>query len=131
MGDRVVHLAGNALEDDIGVEAYDAVLIANLIHHFDADQNRRLAQKVARALRPGGVFVVMDAVRIVSPAEADRPNRRLGAVLDVYFALTSTSGTWSVEAVQEWQRAAGLRPLRPTWLQTMPGAALLSARQPG
>jgi SAM-dependent methyltransferase len=131
MGDRVVHLAGNALEDDIGVEAYDAVVIANLIHHFDAGQNRRLAQKVARALRPGGVFMVMDAVRIDSPEEADRPNRRLGAVLDVYFALTSTSGTWSVEAVQNWHRTAGLRPLRPIWLQTMPGAALLLAIRPG
>lgn len=131
MGDRVVHMVGNALADDIGVEAYDAVLVANLIHHFDADQNRQLAQKVARALRPGGVFVVMDAMRIASPAEADRPNRRLGVVLDVYFALTSTSGTWSVESVQEWQRAAGVRPLRPIWLQTMPGAALLSAIRPG
>jgi SAM-dependent methyltransferase len=130
MGSRVVHRAGNALEDDLGTNTYDAVLIANLVHHFDADQNLRLAQKVARALRPGGVFMVMDAVRIASPAEADRPDRRLGAVLDVYFALTSTSGTWSVEAVQEWQRAAGLRPLRPVWLQTMPGAALLSAIRP-
>jgi SAM-dependent methyltransferase len=130
MGTRVVHRAGNALEDELGTDTYDAVLIANLIHHFDADQNLRLAQKVTRALRPGGVFMVMDAVRIASPAEADRPNRRLGAVLDVYFALTSTSGTWSVEAVQEWQRAAGLRPLRPVWLQTMPGAALLSAIRP-
>ena len=106
-------------------------MIANLIHHFDADENLRLTQKVARALRPDGVFMVMDAVRIASPAEADRPNRRLGAVLDVYFALTSTSGTWSVEAVREWQKAAGLRALRPIWLQTMPGAALLSAIRPG
>jgi hypothetical protein len=73
------------------------------------------------------VFMVMDAIRIASPAEADRPDRRLGAVLDIYFALTSTSGTWSVEAVQAWQEAAGLRPLRPLWLKTMPGAALLSA----
>jgi SAM-dependent methyltransferase len=131
LGDRVVHVAGNALEDDLGADTYDAVLIANLIHHFDADQNLRLAHKVARALRPGGVFMVMDAVRIASPAEADRPDRRLGAVLDIYFALTSTSGTWSVEAVQEWQRAAGLRPLRTLWLKTMPGAAVLSAVQAG
>jgi SAM-dependent methyltransferase len=130
MGDRVVHMVGNGLEDDLGVDAYDAVLIANLVHHFDAGQNLLLAQKVARALRPGGVFMVMDAVRIASPAEADRPNRRLGAVLDVYFALTSTSGTWSVEAIQEWQKAAGLSLLRPVWLQTMPGAALLAATRP-
>jgi SAM-dependent methyltransferase len=106
------------------------VLIANLVHHFDAGQNLHLAQKVARALRPGGVLLVMDAVRIASPAEADQPSRRLGAVLDVYFALTSTSGTWSVEAVQDWHRAAGLRPLRPIWLRTMPGAAVLSAARP-
>jgi hypothetical protein len=69
-------------------------------------------------------------MRIASPADADQPNRRLGAVLDVYFALTSTSGTWSVEAVQNWHRAAGLSHLRPIWLQTMPGAALLSAVRP-
>jgi SAM-dependent methyltransferase len=130
MGERVVHLAGDALEDDLAGRTYDAVLIANLVHHFDADQNRRLAQKVARALRPGGVFMVMDAVRIASPAEADRPNRRLGAVLDVYFALTSTSGTWSVETIQNWHRAAGLRSVRPIWLQTVPGAALVSAARP-
>jgi SAM-dependent methyltransferase len=127
MGGRVTHVAGNALADDLGTNTYDAVLIANLVHHFDTDQNLRLAQKAARALRPGGVFMVMDAIRIASPAEANRPDRRLGAVLDIYFALTSTSGTWSVEAVQEWQKAAGLRPLRPLWLKTMPGAALLSA----
>jgi SAM-dependent methyltransferase len=130
MGDRVVHRAGSVIDDDLGDGTYDAVLIANLVHHFDSDQNLRLAQKVARALRPGGVFMVMDAVRIASPAEANQPNRRLGAVLDVYFALTSTSGTWSVEAVQGWQRSAGLSPLRPIWLRTMPGAALLSAARP-
>ena len=130
MADRIVHVAGNALEDDFGVEAYDAVLIANLIHHFDAGQNLALARKIARALRPGGVLMVMDAIRIASPSEANRPNRRLGAVLDVYFALTSTSGTWSVEAVQAWHRAAGLRPLRPIWLKTMPGAAVLAAARP-
>jgi SAM-dependent methyltransferase len=130
MGDRVIHRAGDALEDNLGGRTYDAVLIANLVHHFDADQNLRLAQKVAHALRPGGVFMVMDAMRIASPADADQPNRRLGAVLDVYFALTSTSGTWSVEAVQNWHRAAGLSHLRPIWLQTMPGAALLSAVRP-
>jgi 2-polyprenyl-3-methyl-5-hydroxy-6-metoxy-1,4-benzoquinol methylase len=59
MADLVVHVAGNVLEDDLGVGAYDAVLIANLVHHFDAGQNFDLAQKVARALRPGGVLLVM------------------------------------------------------------------------
>jgi chemotaxis methyl-accepting protein methylase len=55
MGDRVVHRAGNALTDDLGTGAYDIVLIAQVVHHFTADQNRELAERVARALRPGGV----------------------------------------------------------------------------
>ncbi|MCB8822505.1 class I SAM-dependent methyltransferase [Microvirga rosea] len=131
MGHRVAHVAGNALDDDLGADIYDAVLIANLVHHFDTEQNLRLVQKVARALRPGGVLMIMDAIRIASPTEANRPDRRLGAVLDVFFALTSASGTCSVEAIQEWQRTAGLRILRPIWLKTMPGAALLPAMRTG
>lgn len=127
LGDRVSHRPGSALEDDLGADAYDAVLVANLIHHFDDVQNSALTAKVARALRPGGVLMILDAIRIASPAEAGRPDRRLGTVLDVYFALTSTSGTWSVEAVQNWHRESGLIPRRPIWLKTMPGAALLCA----
>src|ERR671930_412250 len=54
MGDRVVHRAGDALTDDLGTEAYDLVLISQLVHHFDEAQNGELAARVARALRPGG-----------------------------------------------------------------------------
>jgi SAM-dependent methyltransferase len=130
MGERVSHAAGNALEDDLGVDTHDAVLMANLVHHFDADQNLQLARKIARALRPGGVFMIMDAVRTDTPEEANQPNRRLGAVLDIYFALTSTSGTWPVRTMQKWQRAAGLSLRRPIWLRTMPGAAVIAATKP-
>src|SRR5204862_8324999 len=52
MGDRVVHWEGNALTDDLGSEAYDVVLVSQLVHHFSDGQNRALAEKVARALRP-------------------------------------------------------------------------------
>jgi len=127
MGPQVRHVPGNALEDDLGQEIYDVILIALLVHHFSDEQNRALAVKVARALRPGGVFLIIDAVHIESPEEANRPNRRAGAVLDVYFALTSDSGTWSLGQMQDWQRAAGLRTVRPLWLRSMPGAVVLGA----
>lgn len=58
MGDRVVHQASNVLTDDLGTEAWDLVFMAQLAHHFDGPTNRELAQRVARALRPGGVFVI-------------------------------------------------------------------------
>jgi SAM-dependent methyltransferase len=127
MGPQVRHVPGSALEDDFGQDTFDVILIALLVHHFSDEQNRALAVKVARALRPGGLFLIIDAVRIESPEDANRPNRRAGAVLDVYFALTSDSGTWSLGQMQDWQRAAGLRTLRPIWLRSLPGAVALRA----
>ena len=127
MGERVHHTPGDALDYDLGESVYDAVLIALLVHHFTDEQNRELTARVSRALKPGGVFMIMDAIRVESPDEARQPSRRAGAVLDVYFALTSNSGTWSVSEVQDWQRAAGLRTRRPMWLRTLPGAAVLAA----
>jgi hypothetical protein len=85
---------------------------------------------VARSLKPHGVFMIVDAVRIEGPEEAQLPNRRIGAIFDVYFAMTSASGTWSINEIQSWQRAAGLRTRRPIWLRTMPGAAIVSAARP-
>jgi SAM-dependent methyltransferase len=127
MGDRVRHTPGHALEADLGQNVYDVILVSLLVHHFTDAQNRELALKIARALRLGGVFMIIDAVRIESPEDANRANRRAGAVLDVYFALTRNSGTWSVGQMQDWQHAAGLRTLPVTWLRTMPGAAVLRA----
>ena len=127
MGARVRHAPGNALNHALGEAAYDAVFAAQLVHHLTDEQNHDLAKRVARALKPGGVFLIMDAVRIESPADARRPTRRAGAVLDVYFAMTSNSGTWSINQMQSWQFAAGLQVRRPMWLRTLPGAAVLAA----
>ncbi len=117
MGDRVTHRAGNALVDDLGEEEWDVVFIANLVHHFDDATNRELAKKVARALRPGGVFVIQELIRPHSPREAGQ----IGALLDLYFALTSESGTWSFKEMADWQRDAGLKPLKPVKFVTVPG----------
>lgn len=130
IGERVTYQEGNALESDLGERTFDVVLIANLVHHFTDAENREIAAKVARALRPGGVYMVLDAIRISSPDQAKQAGGSLGAILDVYFALTSTSGTWPVETIEGWQRGAGLVPRRPVWLRTMPGAALVSAIKP-
>jgi SAM-dependent methyltransferase len=127
MGDRVTHRAGDALVDDLGTEAWDVVLIANLVHHFDDAVNRELAKKVARALRSGGIFVIQELIRPHSPKEAGQ----IGALLDLYFALTSQSGTWSFEEMADWQREAGLKPLKPVRFLTVPGNGQQSAVKAG
>jgi cyclopropane fatty-acyl-phospholipid synthase-like methyltransferase len=104
LGDRVRHQVGNALTDDLGTEAYDAVIIVGVVHHFTEDQNRELATKVARALRPGGSYTIADFFRLPHPGQAEQP----AALMDFYFALTSESGTWSPAQMATWQREANL-----------------------
>ena len=127
MGDRVVHRAGDALTEDLGADAYDLVLVAQLVHHFSEAENRELAARIARALRPGGVYAVFDAFRSPTAKNAGQ----IGALLEFYFALTSQSGTWAVEEIAGWQRAAGLEPQRAIHLRTAPGAGMQAAVKPG
>ena len=126
MGDRVVHREGDALADDLGEESYDLVITAQLVHHFSAEQNRDLTNRIARALRPGGVYAILEEFRSPTPKDAGQ----VGALLDFYFALTSQSGTWSPEEMADWQRAAGLEPRRPIRFRTAPGAGIQAATKP-
>jgi 2-polyprenyl-3-methyl-5-hydroxy-6-metoxy-1,4-benzoquinol methylase/DNA-binding transcriptional ArsR family regulator len=126
MGERVVHRAGDALVVDLGAERYDLVLIAQLVHHFSAEQNIDLARRVGRALRPGGVFAILDALRAPSARKAGQ----VPALLDFYFALTSASGTWAPKEMASWQREAGLRPRRPIRFREVPGAGIQAAGKP-
>ena len=125
MGDRVVHRAGDALTDDLGVEAYEIVIASQLVHHFSEEQNRALAVRVARALTPGGIYAIVDSFRPAHPTDAGQ----LGALLEFYFALTSQSGTWTPQEMASWQRAAGLRPTRPMRFRMAPGAGAQIARK--
>jgi SAM-dependent methyltransferase len=106
MGDRVVHRAGNALSDDLGEGTFDLILVVSLVHHFDDATNRLLARRAARALRPGGYFVIGDALRPRSPGKGGQQ----GAFFDLYFALTSESGLWTFDEMRSWQVEAGLVP---------------------
>lgn len=125
MGDRVSHRAGNALSDEIGHDAWDVVFLSQLVHHFTDEQNRSLMRRIAQALKPGGVCVLLDTLRPATPDGAGG----IGAVLDLYFAATSRSGTWPLETMQAWQSDAGLAVGTPIHLRTLPGAAMVLGRK--
>ncbi|MEU8122132.1 class I SAM-dependent methyltransferase [Spirillospora sp. NPDC049024] len=127
MGDRVVHREGDALHDDLGTEDYDVVLLASVAHHLTAEQNRTLAERAARALRPGGVHAVIEPFRLDPTGEVGQ----FGALTDFYFGLTSRAGTWSPDEIAQWQRDAGLAPDAPAVL-TGTGIGLQTAvKRPG
>jgi 2-polyprenyl-3-methyl-5-hydroxy-6-metoxy-1,4-benzoquinol methylase len=119
MGHRITLRAGDALTDDLGAEAYDVILMASLVHHFDDATNRDLVRRAAAALRPGGVLAIFEAVRL-----EPRRNDQVGAFFDLYFAMTSRAGLWTYEEMAGWQRAAGLEPRAPIRLPMSRGNGL-------
>ena len=125
MGGRVMHQPGNVLTHDLGEAQWDVIFIASLMHHFDEATNRSLMQRIAQALRPGGVVVVQEFMRNHRLRRGDH----LGALLDLFFAATSESGTWSVGEIKAWQAAAGLAPHKTVWLRSVPRHAQQVAKK--
>ena len=125
MGVRVMHRPGNALTDHLGVGSADIVFMSQLVHHFTDEQNRALMKKIVLALRPGGVCVMLESIRPKEPGE----DSQAAALLDLYFAMLSESGTWPLETLQDWLQSTGLKTLKPMWLRSMPGAALVAGRK--
>jgi SAM-dependent methyltransferase len=126
MSARMRYRVGDALQTDFGQARYDIIFMGNLAHHFDAKTNRALAQRIAYALKPDGVFVIQEGVRAAGRKRRDQ----FAALGDLYFALSSEAGLYSYSEMKSWQLAAGLSPLRPRPLLTGPGQGLQIARKP-
>ncbi len=105
---RVRHRPGNILEDDIGENQYDLILMSSLAHHFLPEQNQLVAGKAARALKPGGYFIIQDFIR---PAIRDNSDTAC-SIQNLFFGLTSSVGVYTIEEEQAWCRQAGMRPVR-------------------
>lgn len=118
-------LKGNALTDDFGVEQYDVVLMSNVAHHFTIEQNQLVFGKIAQSLRKDGIFVVNEFIRPALDGKAEI----VGASSSLFFGITSTSGNWSVEEIQKWQKEAGLTLQKTRHYLTIPGMAMVQAKK--
>jgi len=122
----VTYFKGDILSYDLPEETYDLVLISSLAHHFTQEQNNEIARRAARILKPGGVFVINDFVK----PDARYPQAGLtGTSSNLFFGLTSTSGTWTVAEMQEWQTGAGLKPYKVIGYTGIPGRYQIVARK--
>lgn len=122
---RVNYVAGNALTDDLGKEKYDLIMINNVVHHFTSEQNFALSKKIGTALKPGGIYAIGEFIRQSKPGEGGV----VASTTSLYFSLTSSSGVWSLDEMQTWQRSAGLRIEKPVAPLSLPGWKILIARK--
>lgn len=122
---RVQYKPGNALEDDLGNAVYDVIMINNVVHHFTEEQNRALAKKISKALKPGGIYIIGEFIRINKPGEGGA----VAATSGLYFSVISASGNWSEPEIRSWQEGAGLKPMKAITTMTLPGWKMILARK--
>ena len=121
MSDRVRHVDGDMFEADLG-GPHDGGLLFNIVHHLSPDEARRIFSRMREALRPGAPLCVLDLYRRKSD---ERPDS--GAILGLFFHLTSGAETYSTEEVSGWLRERGFGPARRKRFRTLPDLALLRA----
>ncbi len=125
MGDRVAVQEGDFWKDGLS-GGYDAALLFNVIHMFPPARNQELFRKVAGALNPGGLLVVMDQMAV----KASGPAARAMAGLVGLELFTAVNGqTYPPADVAGWLSAAGFTDTRQIFLRTVPGFALAVGRK--
>jgi ubiquinone/menaquinone biosynthesis C-methylase UbiE len=123
MSDRVTHVDGDMLTDDVG-GPHDAALCFQVIHHLSPEQNVALFRRVHAALKPGGVLAVMD---YFTPPEGRRPDA--AAFLGLHFYLTSSAATYGPEDLKAWLAKAGFERPRRLRLYRVPVQTVFEAKR--
>jgi 2-polyprenyl-3-methyl-5-hydroxy-6-metoxy-1,4-benzoquinol methylase len=100
--DRFVAIPGNYHESELGSEAFDLAIVANVTHIETADGNRDLFRRIHAALKPGGEVVIIDVMPV-------RPEGRIPAAL---YALglglrTAEGQVHSAELLQQYLGESG------------------------
>ena len=103
LADRYKTISGNAFEVDWG-DAYDLILLPNILHHFDHDGCVRLLCKAKESLDIGGsVFVIdiMPSQDRISPSEQ-------AAFAFLMLATTPSGDAYTCAEYEIMAKAAGL-----------------------
>lgn len=114
ISDHFSKIVGDAFTVDLGTD-YDAVLVPNFLHHFNADDCTRFLKRVHAALRPEGKVIIVEFVpnedRVTPPPAASFSLVMLGTTPegDAY-----TFGEYQQMLAEAGFRDASLHPLPPT-----------------
>jgi len=113
-------VGGDFVDGTLPDGPFDIVLMSNITHLYPPAVNRRLIQRVAEAVRPGGAIAIADFVRQRSPRAA-----RFALVM---LLRTQAGDTYAEQDYHEWLGAAGLEDVRTDDID--PERQLITALRP-
>ncbi len=123
--ERVDTQPGNFQKDDLGDSQYDLVLMANILHMYDADMGIALVTKAVKALQPGGRIVLHGFC-----TDEDQT----GPLEDTLFSLnigmlTEGGRAHPVNEKINWLKGAGVSDIRYFRVEAMPTGVITGIRE--
>lgn len=107
-------------------DAWDAVLLFNLLHHYDPDTNHRLLERAYAALRPGGKVAILDQV---AGRQAGPATNAVVQMAGWMYYLFADGRTFTREELTALLDGAGFRNIQAHSLWAAPGNGLLVAER--
>jgi 2-polyprenyl-3-methyl-5-hydroxy-6-metoxy-1,4-benzoquinol methylase len=107
-------------------DAFDLVVMSDVLHHVDVGDRRAFMAAAARALRPGGALVLKDWERLWSPAHI------VAFVSDRIISRDAGVRYCTLDELREHVRSTGLNgPLREARVRPWRNNVVLMARRGG
>lgn len=126
MADRVTLLPGDMWTLDWGGD-YDAVLLFNMIHHFDQVTNIKLLHRAAVALRPGGTVAILDQIAGRVPGSS---TNAVISLVSLMYHVFADGRVYEQDELTEMLTASGFMDIKFNRLVKLPGTSLMTARRP-
>jgi ubiquinone/menaquinone biosynthesis C-methylase UbiE len=123
VADRFSTIAGSAFEVELGT-GYDAVLLPNFLHHFNAAECVQFLTKTHAALRPGGRVAIVEFV-----PNPDRITPPMAAGFSLIMLATTPEGdAYTFDEYGEMLAQAGFRCLTAHSLPASLNQALIALK---
>jgi cyclopropane fatty-acyl-phospholipid synthase-like methyltransferase len=121
MQSRVSLQEGDLWNDDLG-SGYDVALVFNMVHMYAQEKNAELIRRVAAALEPGGLLVIMDQIAVKGRGSAAKAIARLQG-LQLFNSVMGQ--TYPAKEIGGWLAKAGFINIRTSLLRGAPSSGLV------
>jgi SAM-dependent methyltransferase len=106
LSDRLKFHAGDFFKDPL--PSADVLILGHILHDWSVEEKKNLLQKAHRALKPGGVLIVYDAV-----IDDERSKNVFGLLMSLNMLIETRGGfDYTGSDCIGWMREAGFRDAR-------------------
>ena len=124
MEDRINTKAGDFNKDDLG-NGYDLVLLANILHMYDADSNRALIKKAVQSLDPGGRIVIHCFC-----TDDDGTSPMTDTMFSLGIAMSTEGGaSHPIRQIVRWLEETGIQEVRHFRLKVNPTGVITGTKK--